>query len=151
MVSDRTNTGCNGPRRRSIPEGDLIDASVEQLVREKLLVGLDAVVNDFDFTKSGPRLDIKERPHSRWRFLPGSGSAVVCQGKLQIDMSIHPLVQNKGQGRGDENNRSSIRRTPKITLHDGSRWRQIKKVNSMFHRTTPGEIYNTCAFYERLT
>ena len=39
----------------------------------------------------------------------------------------------------------------KITLHDGSRWRQIKKVNSMFHRTTPGEIYNTCAFYERLT
>ena len=85
MVSDRTNTGCNGPRRRSIPEGDLIDASVEQLVREKLLVGLDAVVNDFDFTKSRPKVRYPKNAPIPVEISAGVRKRGQYEGKLQIE------------------------------------------------------------------
>jgi hypothetical protein len=124
-------------------------AYVEQLVRDKLLVGLHAVVNEFDAQNLEP-----EYPAGHPIEIEISGQHVwECgqyEGKLQI--ALRPVLWwNETERRIGVMNTIDRRlgRLKEITLYDGSRWRQISKDHTMFDPETPGEIFNVSTFYER--
>lgn len=128
-----------------------MDAYVEHLVREQVLVGLDAVISDFDFSESRPKARYpKDAP------IPIGVQGVVWEtgkfeGKLQIDIApCTPWFRIEERVRVMQAINQRLGDLAEITLYDGSRWRQFKKSSAMYHRTTPDEPFDANVFYERL-
>ena len=124
-------------------------ASVEQLVREKVLTGLDAVVNEFDIENLEP---IYPPGHPvEMQMYGGLWVRGELEGKLQI--GLHPVWWwNETERRTEVMNAIDRRlcKLKEVTLYDGSRWRLIKKDHGIIDPETPGEIFDVSTFYERL-
>lgn len=130
-----------------------MEAYVEQIVRERLLAGLCAVVNEFDFGESRPKVRYPNDAPIPIEIQGELWKHERCEEELTLKIVLAPAtpwfrIPDRVEVMKVIDQR--LEELTEITLYDGSRWRQIEKYNSMFAPNTPGEIYNTCAFYERL-